>query len=129
MACAQEAELRAFVAGEVDDAARRAIEVQLDACAHCRERLGELARDAESAEAVAAEPTRLQGLLGGAVDPRVGSIIGGRYRVVRLLGSGGMGAVYEVVHTVIQRPYALKVLHPRLATSPAACPPIPSATM
>ena len=120
MACAQEAELRAFVAGELDDAARRAIEDQLDACAHCRERLGELARDAESAEAVAAEPTRLQGLLGGAVDPRVGSIIGGRYRVVRLLGSGGMGAVYEVVHTVIQRPFALKVLHPRLATSPAA---------
>jgi WD40 repeat protein len=33
-----------------------------------------------------------------------------RYRVVRLLGSGGMGTVYEAVHRVMQRPYALKVI-------------------
>jgi serine/threonine protein kinase len=33
-----------------------------------------------------------------------------RYRVVRLLGWGGMGAVYEAEHRVMQRPVALKVI-------------------
>jgi serine/threonine protein kinase len=33
-----------------------------------------------------------------------------RYRVVRLLGADGMGAVYEAEHLVMQRPVALKVI-------------------
>jgi hypothetical protein len=33
-----------------------------------------------------------------------------RYRVVRLLGAGGMGTVYEAEHLVMQRPVALKVI-------------------
>jgi WD40 repeat protein/serine/threonine protein kinase len=33
-----------------------------------------------------------------------------RYRVVRLLGVGGMGAVYEAEHLVMQRPVALKII-------------------
>lgn len=39
----------------------------------------------------------------------------GSYRVVRQLGTGGMGAVYEAVHTQIERRVAIKVLHARLA--------------
>ena len=34
----------------------------------------------------------------------------GQYRIVRLLGRGGMGEVYEVEHRVLQRRYALKLL-------------------
>ncbi len=34
-----------------------------------------------------------------------------RYRVMRLLGAGGMGAVYEAEHRVMQRPVALKVIN------------------
>lgn len=35
----------------------------------------------------------------------------GPYRVIRQLGEGGMGAVFEAVHEVIQRRVAIKVLH------------------
>ncbi len=34
----------------------------------------------------------------------------GRYRVVRLIGAGGMGLVYEAVHTELDKRVALKVL-------------------
>jgi WD40 repeat protein/tRNA A-37 threonylcarbamoyl transferase component Bud32 len=34
-----------------------------------------------------------------------------RYRVVRLLGQGGMGNVYEAEHRVMQRPVALKIIN------------------
>src|SRR5262245_26263713 len=40
----------------------------------------------------------------------------GLYRIRRLLGSGGMGAVYEAVHTDIDRHVAIKVLHPQHVT-------------
>ncbi len=37
-------------------------------------------------------------------------ILGGRYKVVRLLGQGGMGAVYEAAHTGTGRRVAIKVI-------------------
>jgi WD40 repeat protein len=43
-----------------------------------------------------------------------------RYRVVRLLGSGGMGAVYEAEHRVMQRLVALKVINRAYTANAAA---------
>ncbi len=42
---------------------------------------------------------------------RIGAVVGCRYRIDRLLGVGGMGAVYEVTHLSLGKTYALKVLH------------------
>ena len=47
--------------------------------------------------------------------PLIGQSIG-KYRVVRLLGQGGMGAVYEAQHETINQRVAIKVLHPKLTS-------------
>lgn len=46
-----------------------------------------------------------------------GDLIDGKYRIVRLLGEGGMGAVYEGENTRIHRRVAIKVLHSGVAAN------------
>ena len=48
-------------------------------------------------------------------DPMVGRIIGERYRILQLLGTGGMGVVYKVEHVAMGKVAALKMLHPNLS--------------
>jgi serine/threonine-protein kinase len=50
-------------------------------------------------------------------DPLVGRVLDERYRVIRRLGEGGMGAVYEGEHLLIRKRVAIKVLHPQFAAS------------
>src|SRR6187402_734447 len=50
-------------------------------------------------------------------DPLVGTVIQGRYRVVKKLGQGGMGAVYLAEHILIQKKVAIKCLHAGLASN------------
>jgi serine/threonine-protein kinase len=43
-------------------------------------------------------------------DPLVGTVLTDRYRVIRRVGEGGMGVVYEAEHVLIDKRVALKVL-------------------
>jgi serine/threonine protein kinase len=51
----------------------------------------------------------------GAFSSLVGSVVGGKYRIKRLLGHGGMGSVYKAENVAIGRTVALKILHTHLA--------------
>ena len=48
----------------------------------------------------------------------IGRVLGGTYKVERLIGEGGMGQVYEASHTRIPRKFAVKVLSVKMNTVP-----------
>ncbi len=47
-----------------------------------------------------------------------GQIVAGKYRVVKLLGQGGMGSVWAADHLTLKSPIALKIIKPALARKP-----------
>jgi len=52
-------------------------------------------------------------------DPLVGQVLADSYEVMRVLGEGGMGRVYEAKHTRLTgKRFAIKLLHPDLARQP-----------
>lgn len=50
----------------------------------------------------------------------IGYVIAGRYQIVRCLGQGGMGTVYEAFDAELERTIALKTIRPDLAANVAA---------
>src|SRR5689334_23071467 len=52
-------------------------------------------------------------------DPLVGSVLSDSYEILRVIGEGGMGCVYEAAHCRLRnRHFAIKVLHHELARQP-----------
>ncbi len=82
------------------------VERHIDRCGTCREQVSKLVKMVDVAQAsthARRGPERLES--GDAV---------GRYVVIETLGVGGMGAVYLARDPKLDRPVALKVLHPRV---------------
>ena len=52
-------------------------------------------------------------------DHRVGSLLEGRYQVRRLIARGGTATVYEGLDERLERPVALKIMHPHVADDPS----------
>src|SRR5512140_2414422 len=50
----------------------------------------------------------------------VGTVLDGRYRIVKLLGEGGMGEVYAAEHVHIEKRFAIKLLRPEIVSNPEA---------
>jgi serine/threonine protein kinase len=57
------------------------------------------------------------GVGSGPAPYRPGDIIGSDYRLLELIGKGGMGTVFRAQHTLMQSVYALKILLPDLVTA------------
>src|SRR5688572_22139161 len=45
----------------------------------------------------------------------IGSTLGDRYRLLEIIGEGGMGRVYRAAHLATGQPVAVKLLHPEFA--------------
>ena len=54
--------------------------------------------------------------LAAILDPLIGKTIAGSYVIEDMLGEGGMATVYRARHKLIDRPCAIKVMNPALAT-------------
>lgn len=82
--------------------------------------LGSAPAPVEVAAEVEAEPPKSErpSMRPGGPNSLLGTIISGRYRIERLLGEGGMGAVYQAEHTHMRKRLAVKVLHPEMSRLP-----------
>lgn len=110
--------LAAFLGGQLESSELALIASHIDACDVCGQALREIPddelvarlRDASStvgADEVAPVPQQ------GVAVPQV-LLDHPKYKVGRFLGRGGMGAVYQAEHRLMNRQVALKIIHPRL---------------
>src|SRR4051812_10834396 len=100
-ACPSEAVIVDLIEARLDDDASATLHDHIDACAACRALLASLAPPTDPGEDAGLEPPP-------PVQRTPGMVIGGRYRLDRLLGSGGMGVVWAAMHLMTLRPVALK---------------------
>ncbi|TNE50812.1 MAG: serine/threonine protein kinase [Deltaproteobacteria bacterium] len=99
--CPDENQLMALTQGLLSDDEVRQLDNVLDQCTHCSELMVALAQDLSPYNSGDyPEPDAL---------PPVAI---GRYNVKQMLGSGGMGVIYEAYDEDNQRPVALKLIRP-----------------
>jgi serine/threonine protein kinase/tetratricopeptide (TPR) repeat protein len=116
MACPPVATIVQFLEGRLPPAERASVEQHAAGCAACRTALHapRLERTEPLSQPLVGGST--VGLHGGAAAQKPlfadGQILADRYRVVRFIAGGGMGAVYEVDDRELGARVALKVMHP-----------------
>ncbi len=103
-ACLDDATLLAFLSGDLPAAPRREVEAHLAGCLACTDLTTWAAADLASRGHVTGGQRRL--LFG---ELTIGSQVG-RYRILALIGRGGMGEVYAAYHPDLERRIALKIV-------------------
>ncbi len=121
--CPEENSLARFAESDTPPEAREGIEGHLAGCEDCRAVVAVLALDpgekgASRGDAPATVVSGADRIPGPPPAEPAYPRTFGPYSIVRLLGSGGMGVVYEARHSQRQRPEALKVLKGGLGSVP-----------
>ena len=73
------------------------------------------ADDPRGAPGAAARKSERPSQRPGGLHALIGTTLSGRYRIERVIGEGGMGAVYQAEHTHMRKRVAVKVLHPEMS--------------
>ncbi|TWT38708.1 serine/threonine-protein kinase [Blastopirellula retiformator] len=120
-------QLEAFLHGTLPEDQRQLIEDHVAQCDQCCDVLRKTPLDALAERVHAAHSTLVDPA------PRHQSTVASaplqvpaqladhaRYRIVRRLGAGGMGVVFEAEHRLMERPVALKVIHGQLVSNEIA---------
>lgn len=107
MSCPEIDQLEQLASGTLDDSVKTEIEEHLGSCADCTSLWEDVVENLKIAGPV-------RGALGDAAPPQIGA-----YRIIREIGRGGMGIVYEAQQGQTERTVALKVIRSGHATPSA----------
>src|SRR5512145_1711379 len=102
--CLSDDEILAFVQGDLSATALEGVHSHLDRCGVCQRLL------ATAAHAISVEPLPDSRELAWNAVFQPHTMIGNRYRIVRLVARGGMGEIYEAYDTILHDRVALKAV-------------------
>ncbi len=108
----------AFLAGVLSPTESESVETHLDQCDDCRRLVSEVVRQRRGTHASLGSTDVVP--VGTILPAAIGDVIDGRYRIVQLLGVGGMGCVFEAHQVHLNQRVALKFILPSMVTEASA---------
>lgn len=115
MGCLSQDTVVALLEGRLDEDATRSVDDHIDTCATCRTLVAEVARGSMVVHRSLPEPEPAAEGEGDGAELLPGQLLADRFRIVRRIGKGGMGVVWEAMDTRLDVRVALKVLPPEAA--------------
>jgi serine/threonine protein kinase len=111
--CPTDEAVALFLAGELPSEDERNFRAHVDECDMCRALLAEAGREPPALGMTRVAPL---GVPRASAHLVPGDLIGEKYRIDAVLGSGGMGVVFRGTHLGLNRLVAIKMMHPELLT-------------
>jgi serine/threonine-protein kinase len=112
-ACPGRDRIARFVEGTLSPDDEDSLRGHTDVCATCRRLVADIGAGTGSVPFIAEPPKTREAEREGVIGP--GALVGGKYRIARLIGTGGMGKVFAAVHVDLGHTLAIKVMHPEMA--------------